>query len=55
MDRTRPALSDAAAEFCARQPDVVTNDPQQRRLRIGIDAVLAPVDGQVERHARGEL
>jgi hypothetical protein len=41
----------AAAEFRARQADVIAYDPQQGRLRIGIDAVYAPFDDQVERHA----
>ena len=42
---------DAAAEFRACQADVIAYDPQQGRLRIGIDAVCSPVDDQVERHA----
>jgi hypothetical protein len=45
------ALPDAAAEFRACQADMIAYDPQQGRLRIGIDAVCAPVDDQVERHA----
>ena len=45
------ALPDAAAEFRACQADVIAYDPQQGRLRIGIDAVCASVDDQVERHA----
>ena len=57
MHDARAALSDAAAEFRAGQADVVTDDPQERRLWIGIEAMHAPVDGQVERHAspRAEL
>src|SRR5262245_29139899 len=46
----RTALPDAAAEFRAGQADVVTDDPQQRRLRIGIDVMDPSVDGQVEWH-----
>ena len=35
--RAGAALPDAAAEFRAGQADVIADDPQQGRLRIGID------------------
>src|SRR5437764_418393 len=50
MQRAGAALSDAAAELCARQADVIADDPQQWRLRIGIDVMPHSIYVQIERH-----
>jgi hypothetical protein len=50
MHGARAALSDAAAELGARQPDVVADHPEKGRLWIGIDGMHGSVDGQIERH-----
>jgi hypothetical protein len=44
MDGARAAGANAAAKFGSGQADNVANGPQERHLRVGIDAVLDPVD-----------
>jgi hypothetical protein len=44
MDGARAAGADAALKFGSGQADNVANGPQERHLRVGIDAVLDPVD-----------
>ena len=39
------AFGDAAAVFRAGQPQLVAQDPEQRRLRLDIELVPLPVDG----------
>jgi hypothetical protein len=46
----RAALPDSAAELGAGQPDVIANDPQQRRLWVGINGMSRSVDDKIERH-----
>ena len=43
MQRARTALPDAAAELGARQPNVIADHPQQRRLRVCIDGMHVPL------------
>src|SRR5262249_26832610 len=42
-DRARAALSDPAAVLGSRQPEEVTQDPQQRHVPGGRDLVFCPV------------
>jgi hypothetical protein len=50
VHRARAALPDAAAELRARQAEVIADDPQQRRLRVGIDGFSLSVYVKIERH-----
>jgi len=50
VNRARAALRNAAGELGARQADVVTQYPQQRRLGLGIDLVGVAVDIQCKSH-----
>ena len=49
------ALADAAAVLRARKPDRIAEDPQQRRLRFDIHAVLNVVNEKGECHYRTSL
>ena len=51
MNGACAALTDAAAEFRAGQPDLIADHPQERRLWIRIDAMSCAVDDQFEGHA----
>src|SRR6185436_1443908 len=53
VQRAGTALSDAAGELRARQPDVFADHPEERRLRVRIDRMSRAVDGQLERHSPG--
>lgn len=44
MDRAGATLGFAAAEFGAREPEVLPNDPEQRRARICVDLPCPAID-----------
>ena len=50
VQRACAALSDAAAELRAGQPDLIADHPQQRRLRVRVDGMPRAVDDELERH-----
>src|SRR5881394_2347595 len=50
VHRARAALRDPAAELRAREPEVVADHPEQRRLRVRVDSVRCAVDRELERH-----
>ena len=41
VNRAGAALRDAATELGSTQPQVIANDPQQRRARIAVEVTLA--------------
>jgi hypothetical protein len=55
VDRTRPALGDAAAELGSGQAQRVAQYPQQRRIGLDVDGVLLPVNGEIEGHGGSRL
>jgi hypothetical protein len=54
-DRTRAALSDAAAELGAGQSEIIAQDPQQRRVRKHIHGVDLPIHVDLEARHRKTL
>src|SRR5262245_6433883 len=52
VHRACAALPDAAAELRSCQADMITDHPQQWRLRVGIDGMSHAIHIQIDRHTR---
>ncbi len=46
LHRAGAALGDAAAELGAGQPDLVAQDPEQRRVGLDVEVVAPSIDGE---------